>query len=59
MKPETNRVLSRTGARELTSEELARISGGANPATTGTITFNPIDHRAIDVLNEVATPPGL
>jgi hypothetical protein len=40
MKRNENRVLSRTGARELTPEELARISAGG-PLITNVITFNP------------------
>ncbi|MGD0987561.1 MAG: hypothetical protein ABR874_07110 [Candidatus Sulfotelmatobacter sp.] len=35
-----NRVLGRTGARELTPEELARISAGG-PLITNVITINP------------------
>jgi hypothetical protein len=40
MKHETNRVLGRTGARELTPEEVARVSGGrgALSATTNVAT---------------------
>jgi hypothetical protein len=41
MKHSDNRVLGRTGARELTPEELARISA-AGPENTQVITFNPL-----------------
>ena len=41
MKRNDNRVLGRTGARELTPEELARVSG-SDPQHTNVITFNPI-----------------
>ncbi len=37
---DNNRVLGRTGARELTAEELARISG-SGPLITNVITINP------------------
>lgn len=40
MKHNENRVLGRTGARELTPEELARIGGGG-PLITNVITINP------------------
>jgi hypothetical protein len=40
MKHNDNRVLGRTGARELTAEELARISA-AGPLNTNVITVNP------------------
>ena len=40
MKHNDNRVLGRTGARELTAEELARISA-AGPLHTNVITVNP------------------
>jgi len=40
MKRNDNRVLGRTGARELTPEELARLSGGF-PVHTLVITLNP------------------
>ena len=38
MKHETNRVLGRTGARELTLEEVSRVSGGTGSATTQVVT---------------------
>ena len=43
MKLETNRVLGRIGARELTPEEIARVSGGvrAISATTNVATLGP------------------
>lgn len=40
MKVENKRVLSRTGARELTPEEVAQISGGL--LNTNVISVNPI-----------------
>ncbi len=40
MDRDDNRVLSRTGARELTPEELERVSG-SGPQHTNVITFNP------------------
>jgi hypothetical protein len=40
MKRNDNRVLGRTGARELTLEELTRINAGG-PLNTNVITFNP------------------
>jgi hypothetical protein len=36
-----NRVLARNGARELTPEEVLRVSGGG-PAQTNVISVNPI-----------------
>ena len=43
MKHETNRVLGRTGARELTPEEVSQVSGGTGSATTNVATsiFEP------------------
>jgi hypothetical protein len=38
-KPENNRVLGRTGTRELTAEEVALVSGGLEH--TNVITINP------------------
>jgi len=38
-KPDNNRVLGRTGARELTAEEVAQVSGGLEH--TNVITINP------------------
>jgi hypothetical protein len=40
MKQDANRVLARSGARELTPEEVARVSGGVSSlsATTNLIT---------------------
>lgn len=40
LKPENNRVLGRTGARELTAEEVALVSG-SGPEHTNVITINP------------------
>ncbi len=40
MNRENKRVLSRTGARELTPEEVERVSG-TGPLHTNVITFNP------------------
>jgi hypothetical protein len=39
-----NRVLGRVGARELTSEEVARVSGSGNYQTQ-VITVNPVTNR--------------
>lgn len=41
MKPNDKRVLGRTGARELTPDEVARISA-SGPQITDIITFNPV-----------------
>ena len=40
LNPETTRVFARNGARELTQEEVARVSGGVNSlsATTNVLT---------------------
>jgi hypothetical protein len=40
MTNKNNRVLARKGARELTPEEVLRVSGGG-PLHTNVITFNP------------------
>jgi len=40
MKADDKRVLSRTGARELTPHELGQVSG-SGPQNTNVITFNP------------------
>jgi hypothetical protein len=44
MKHDHKRVLGRTGARELTPEEVARIST-SGPQITDIITFNPVTHQ--------------
>jgi len=41
MKRNSDRVLGRTGARELTPEEVDRVSG-SGPEHTNVITFNPV-----------------
>jgi len=41
MKHDRNRVLGRSGARELTPEQVARIMA-SGPQMTDVITFNPI-----------------
>ena len=41
MKRNNDRVLGRTGARELTPEEVARVSG-SGPYHTNVITVNPV-----------------
>jgi hypothetical protein len=43
MKHETNRVLGRAGVRELTPEEVSKVSGGVGSATTNVATsiFEP------------------
>ena len=43
-KLEERRVLARVGARELSSEELARVAG-AGPHLTTVITVNPVTGR--------------
>jgi len=41
MNSQDNRVLGRIGARELSPEELEKVSGGL-PVHTNVITFNPV-----------------